>query len=61
MKTRSKTKSAATLTIHDIPDMTTAGKRAIIRWLERQAEFLRENPGKAFSSRFTARYMYGDS
>lgn len=54
---KSKTKSAAIVTIHDAPKMSKRGRNAIAAWLERQASFLRQN-SKQLSGRFTARYLY---
>lgn len=51
-----KTKSAATLTIHDAAKMTPAGRRRIAQWLDRQKSFLLKHH-QELSSRFTARYM----
>lgn len=59
MKIKPKEKSAAIVTIHDAPNMTTKGRRAIVAWLRRQAGFL-ENNSKQLSKRFTARYIYAD-
>lgn len=52
-----KTKSAAIITIKDAPRMSTKGKRAIAKWMKRQADFLLQN-NKQLSPRFTARYLY---
>jgi hypothetical protein len=50
-------KSAAIITIKDAPEMTKRGRRQIAEWMRKQADFL-EFEGKAFSKRFTARYLY---
>lgn len=52
-----KTKSAATITIHDAPNMTKRGRRSIAAWMRKQAAFL-ETGGDKLSKRFTARYLY---
>lgn len=56
-----KEKSAVILTVFDISDMTTAGRRAIIKWIRSQADNIEQyhkDPG--FSKRYTARYIYAD-
>lgn len=50
-------KSAAIITIKKADKMTTAGRKAIAKWMRRQAGFL-ESHGNNFASRFTARYLY---
>jgi hypothetical protein len=50
-------KSAAIITVKDAPEMTKRGRRQVASWMRKQADFL-EFEGKAFSKRFTARYLY---
>jgi hypothetical protein len=57
VKKKPAEKSAAVITIKDAPEMTKAGRRKIAAWMRQQADFL-EFEGKAFSKRFTARYLY---
>lgn len=52
-----KTKSAAIITIRDAAKMSKKGKRDIVAWMRRQAEFL-EKHNDELSSRYTARYLY---
>lgn len=52
-----KPKSAAIVTIKDAPNMTAKGRRAVAKWLKRQADFLLSDH-KNLSKRFTARYLY---
>lgn len=52
-----KSKSAATITIHDAAKMTAKGRKAIAAWMRRQAGFL-EKHAKELSPRFRARYLY---
>jgi hypothetical protein len=52
-----KTKSAATLTVHDAPKMSKKGRKSIADWLRRQAGFIEKNADE-LSARFTARYLY---
>ena len=52
-----KTKAAAILTIHRAAEMTPSGRRAILKWLEKQADFFRQYH-KKLSPRFRARYLY---
>lgn len=56
MKTKPE-KSAAVITIHDAPKMSKRGRNAIADWMERQAQFLRNN-AKQLNHRFRARYIY---
>lgn len=53
----SKVKSAAIVTVKDAPAMTKRGRKAIAKWLRKQAEFV-ENDGQHLAKRFTARYLY---
>lgn len=46
----------ARLTVNRASKMTKAGRRAIARWLLRQAQFLIAE-GPNFSNRFVAKYM----
>lgn len=50
-------RSAAILTIHEAPRMTTAGRRRIAKWIRFQANYF-ELHGKQYSKRFIARYLY---
>lgn len=51
------TVSAAVVTIFDAPLMTAKGRKAIVAWLRRQADFLAKHP-QELSRRYTARYRY---
>ena len=51
-------KSPAILTIHRAPSMTPAGRRAIAKWLLRQADMLVKEGKNYTEGRFTARYLY---
>lgn len=55
--TKKSEKSAAIITIKDAPEMTKRGRHEVAAWMRKQADFL-EFEGKAFSKRFTARYLY---
>jgi hypothetical protein len=50
-----KTKRAASLVIHDATSMSKRGRAKIAKWLEDQAQFLRQN-GDNLSKRFRAGY-----
>lgn len=52
-----KTKAAAVVTIKDAPNMSARGRKAVAKWLKRQADFLLSDH-KNLSKRFTARYLY---
>lgn len=52
-----KTKRAASLVIHDATSMSKRGRDKIARWLEDQAQFLRQN-GDNLSKRFRAGYHF---
>lgn len=54
---KTKTKTAATLTVHRAAQMTTKGRNSIIQWLKRQIGFLQKHP-KELGPRFTAKYLY---
>lgn len=52
-----KTKSAATLTVHDPAGMSAKGRRSVVKWLKHQAVILEKCP-KQLSKRWIARYLY---
>jgi len=52
-----KLKSAAIVTVFDAPNMTARGRKAVAKWLRKQAEFV-EKYGKELDKRFRARYLY---
>jgi hypothetical protein len=52
-----KYNSAAVLTVKQANDMTPKGRKAIAKWLRKQADYL-ENFGDEYSARFIARYLY---
>ena len=54
-----KEKSAAVITIRDANKMTDKGRKAIAEWLRNNAKNLFKYR-KAYSGRFTARYIYLD-
>jgi hypothetical protein len=56
---KSAEKSAAVITIKEVPEMSKRGRREVAAWMRKQADFL-ESDGKSFSKRFTARYLYRD-
>ena len=56
MKTK-RTKTAAIITIRDCPKMSGKGRKAIGKWLRKQAEYF-EQYGNKYANRFTARYLY---
>jgi hypothetical protein len=56
---RNNEKSAAIVTIRRAADMTTKGRRQVVAWLRKQADFL-EQYSKELSPRFCARYLYND-
>ncbi len=56
--TETKEKTAAIVTIFRAPEMNARGRRAIAKWLRKQADLL-ETEGKNLSpTRYTARYLY---
>jgi hypothetical protein len=57
MKKHKGTKVAIALTIYGAPDFSTKGKRAIIRWLDRQRTTLLKKSDK-LGRVFRARYLY---
>lgn len=52
-----KVKSAAVVTVWRADEMTKRGRKAIAKWLRRQAEML-EADGHLYAKRFTGRYLY---
>jgi len=56
---KTKTKSAAIVTIFNAPKMSKKGRESVAAWLTRQAGFLRSNAKQLTHGRFTARYLYG--
>jgi hypothetical protein len=50
-------KSAAILTLNNVPNMTLEGRTAIAQWLKRQADDL-INLGQQYSKKCIARYYY---
>jgi hypothetical protein len=54
---RTKSKSAAIVTVFRAPDMSKRGRKSVAEWLRRQAGFI-ESDGDNLASRFTARYLY---
>jgi hypothetical protein len=54
-----KTKSAATITVRDIPKMHSKGIKSICAWMRKVAKDIEKYP-TSYSCRFTARYMYED-
>lgn len=62
MKIDKKEKSVAILTIYNISEMTTKGRKDILNWLKAQVkniEKYHKNPG--FAGRYTARYISLDA
>lgn len=57
-KPKRKSQSAAVLTIREAGNFTPRGRRAIVRWIRKQADFL-SKWGKHYDKRFIARYLYG--
>ena len=51
------TKVAASLTIHDIPEMTKKGRYEIANWLISLAIDIQREP-EIFAKKFTAKYHY---
>ena len=56
---KAKSKSAAVVTIFAAPEMTSEGRKNVVKWLRQQARFL-EKYGPELAARFTARYLYPD-
>ncbi len=54
-----RNKAAAILTVHNAADMTEEGRKAVVKWLRKQAKFLMDYPNE-LSPRFTARYLYSE-
>jgi len=55
--TKKVPKSAAILTIKDVPNMSEKGKKDITDWLRWQVEMLIKE-GNNYAKNFTARYLY---
>jgi len=55
-----KEKSAAIVTIFDAPNMTSAGRKRIAKWLRSRADLL-EKHADLMASRFTSRWLYSDT
>jgi hypothetical protein len=54
---KTKTKSAAIVTIHNAPKMTLEGRRRIAKWLRSRAVCL-EKHGDLMGPRYVARWLY---
>lgn len=52
-------KSAAVLTIKDVPMMNEQGRKDIAAWLRHQAKMLLKH-GDEYAENFRARYLYSD-
>jgi hypothetical protein len=52
-----KEKVAASVTIHEIPNMTLRGRKNICNWLRQIARDIAKEP-QVFSKTFRARYLY---
>jgi len=57
-KRKTKTKSAAVVSIFAAPAMTPKGRRQIAAWLRRHADLLVKEGKNYTSGRFTGRYLY---
>ena len=55
-----KDKVAASVTVHQVADMTDKGRKAVCDWLRKLARDLQREPD-AFSKTFRARYLYTDN
>ncbi len=57
-----KEKSAAILTVYGISDMTSKGRRDVVKWLNNQIKNIQKyhhvKGEKGFAKRYTARYLY---
>lgn len=57
MRKKAREKSAAVLTVRDVPAMTRKGRKAIATWLRNHATTI-EFRGNLLANRYTARYLY---
>jgi len=57
LSTRKNPRSAAVLTVYNVPGMNWRGRRAIAEWLQRQAIAVQFD-GNKLAKRYTARYLY---
>jgi hypothetical protein len=53
-------KTAATVVVHRVSEMTPEGRKAITKWLRRQAAWI-DKYGDQLAVRFTARYFYEET
>ncbi len=52
------TKTAAVLTVRDVPDMTKRGRKSIAEWLRKQADLIESNEAKVLARECRMRYQY---
>lgn len=50
-------KVAASVTVYQVADMTTKGRKAVCGWLRKLADDLQREP-ESFAKTFRARYLY---
>jgi hypothetical protein len=56
-----KDKTAACLTIWGVGDMTPEGRKAITKWLRKQASWIDKYGDRFTTGRFVARYIYTEN
>lgn len=56
-KPTAKVRVAASVVVHQIPNMTEKGRRIICQWLRKLAKDIQNEPD-AFAKTFRARYFY---
>ena len=57
MKKTKQVKTAASLTLHNVPDMTYKGRMAVCKWLYNQYKMLKFD-SNTVARTYTARYRY---
>ena len=54
---KTQDKVAASVTVYQVADMTTKGRKAVCGWLRKLADDLQREP-ESFAKTFRARYLY---
>lgn len=56
-KTKTKTKTIAMVSVLDVPRMTVAGRKRIVRWLRSRANVIERHPDLISRGWFRQRYI----
>ena len=54
---KTQDKAAASVTVYQVANMTTKGRKAVCGWLRKLADDLQREP-ESFAKTFRARYLY---